>query len=164
MTNQDWRILIEKGLPDGQLDYGCPKCSYYGGGNDPATSWNASEQVCYACGFAITHKIVNLLPHAITVDNVRYNPSGVILRVPMISPVEQFKVNGTTQVVHLVADEDTTVELPPSFSGVFYVVSRQCAEHYQRPDFLVVHDTIRNTDGNIVGARSFAIINRGEVQ
>ena len=50
------------------------------------------------------------------------------------------------------------VGLPEPIEGTWYIVSRIVAEAAQRSDLLVPDETVRNSEGQIVGCKSFATI------
>jgi len=48
--------------------------------------------------------------------------------------------------------------LPPRVPNVYYVVALPIAQTIKRSDFIVPHDYVRDSEGNVIGCRAFAFI------
>lgn len=106
-------------------------------------------------------KVVNLTPHPINfitdVGTLVIPTSGTVARVS-----EEKKVIGTVEadgfIVPVNRKKYGDVEgLPDPEEGTIYVVSLKVAEAVpDRPDVYIVDDTVRDSEGHIVGARALA--------
>ena len=103
---------------------------------------------------------INLTPHEVTlVDN-----QGDITLV--IKPEETPARCAVKREIAFIADciqvnrslFGEVVGLPAPIQGTWYIVSRIVAEAAQRSDLLVPDETVRNSEGQIVGCKSFATI------
>ena len=105
-------------------------------------------------------KIINLTPHAINLykngEFIETLPSCGIVRVKFENKVVD-TVNGY-EVKQLKLIE--MCDLPPQISNTYYIVSRIVAEVAKRSDLLVPCDTIRDSEGCIIGCSSFATFYR----
>lgn len=104
-------------------------------------------------------RITNLTPHAINLYNYEDElthiipPSGDIVSLNTSEQVlfylGDIEVN---QVTYMSADD-----LAPYVVNHYYIVSPLVANAYpDRRDFLMVHKTVRDDDGSIIGCRAFA--------
>lgn len=105
--------------------------------------------------------LVNLTPHAINIiaeTTITIPPSGQVARVTTAKKV----------VAHIVVENlsvpiNTTLlgsieNLPPQQPNTFYIVSLIVAQLARRNDLLVVDETIRNSEGQIIGCKAFAML------
>ncbi len=102
-------------------------------------------------------RIVNLTPHAVTINGLTIQPDGRIPRLrEETREVDQITVDGHT----LPVIETTLGELeglPEPADGVVYVVSRMVAEAApRRHDLYFPGRLLRDSEGRIVGAESLA--------
>lgn len=104
-------------------------------------------------------KIINLTPHTITLIandmTVKIKSSGIArceLTTKQVGTVNGFPINQNTY-------SDVTGLLDPE-EGTLYIVSAIVANAVKgkRNDCIVVDQTVRNSDGIIIGCRGFAII------
>lgn len=107
---------------------------------------------------------INLTPHDINVidefdqsftiptsgNTVRLDSTEeTLFTIPETAKFGEIKVN---QVSYSSADE-----LPPMVENHYYIVSALVANAYpDRRDFLMVHKTVRDDNGRIIGCRAFA--------
>lgn len=102
-------------------------------------------------------RIINLTPHTINL----YRGEEMIMAIPSSGVA---RVNSTSQVIgeingfpirRNVYGEIT--DLPDPEAGTIYVVSALVAQAAKdRKDLLIVDDTVRNENGQIIGCRGFA--------
>ena len=81
----------------------------------------------------------------------------VLRKVDLYSPHlrEEDSFNFGIPVMKVWYDEQD--EFPKRVEGTFYIVSRLVAENNMfRDDFLMVHRTVRDSDGRIIGCTAFA--------
>ena len=102
---------------------------------------------------------INLTPHAINLigefddESFTIPPSGNTVRLDSTEEI-LFRIGDieVNQVLYSAA-----AELPPMVENHYYIVSALVANAYpDRPDFLMVHKTVRDDDGRIIGCRAFA--------
>lgn len=103
--------------------------------------------------------IINLTPHDVVVildKTVAVPASGQIARCSMTRrQVGSVSVDGMIVPVNKVVYGD--VDLPDPQAGVFYIVSAMVAQAApDRPDLLIVDDTVRNDAGQVIGCKAFA--------
>lgn len=104
-------------------------------------------------------KIVNLTPHTLNL----YRDGEMILAIPSSGVA---RVSVTSQIIGEVNGfpirrntYGEIVDLPDSEPETVYVVSALVAQAAKdRTDLLVVDDTVRNAEGQIIGCRGFAVI------
>ena len=108
-------------------------------------------------------KIVNLTPHPITIATenavIEIPPSGKIARcvesITELEPIEYQEHHIKAQVKSFGKIEN----LPGPEDGVIYIVSLPVAQAVKnRKDVFTIGDAIRNEKGQVVGAKSLAII------
>lgn len=103
---------------------------------------------------------VNLTPHVVTlVDGegevlLAIEPEETAARCAVLREIA-FTADGV-QVNRSVFGE--IQGLPEPVEGTWYIVSRIVAEAAQRQDLLIPDETVRNSEGQIVGCKSFATI------
>lgn len=106
-------------------------------------------------------RVVNLTPHAVTLSgpdgSVTIEPSGRVARVGILErDTGVLDIGGVTVPVYETAPY-AEEEPPPAEAGTIYIVSRQVAEAFpERSDLFVVHKTVRDEEGRIVGAKALA--------
>lgn len=102
-------------------------------------------------------KIINLTPHTINL----YRNGEMVLAIPSSGVA---RVNVTSQTVGEVNGfpirqnaYGEVVGLPEPEEGTVYIVSALVAQAAKnRADLLIVDDTLRNSEGQIIGCRGFA--------
>ncbi len=109
--------------------------------------------------------LINLTPHPI---HILDENNQVILTIP--SSGELRLRERTVRAGEIVVDGirieivlkslSPDVELPPQKDGTFYIVSLPVAQSVIRPDFLVPDQVVRGPDGNIIGCRRLAFLER----
>ena len=103
---------------------------------------------------------VNLTPHEVTLVDDQQN---VLL---VVRPEETSARCAVKREIAFLADGvqvnrslfGEVVGLPAPIQGTWYIVSRIVAEAARRGDLLVPDETVRNSEGQIVGCKSFATI------
>jgi len=106
-------------------------------------------------------RIINLTPHAVTIDGVTFPPDGRIPRLrEETREVGQIEVDGhTLPVTETVLGE--LEGLPDPADGVIYIVSRLVAEAAPaRDDLYFPGRLLRDEAGRVVGAESLARLPR----
>ncbi len=104
-------------------------------------------------------KIVNLTPHELSFvvgDNeTRIPTSGIIARVS-----EKIEIVGNVNGIPIIKKTFGEVEgLPPAVKDTVFVVSLLTAQAAsERKDVFVVGETIRNEKGQVVAAKSLAVV------
>ncbi len=103
-------------------------------------------------------KLVNLTPHEIILNGKLFPPSGraarveekiEIMRIISIDGIEIPIIRKTFgEVQNLPAPEPQTI----------FVVSLLVAQAINRPDVLAIGETLRNEKGQVVGAKSLAVV------
>lgn len=102
-------------------------------------------------------RIVNLTPHKINL----YRGGELIWTIPSSGVA---RVNVTSQIIGEVAGFPVRrnvygeiVDLPDPVAETVYIVSALVAQAAKdRKDLLIVDDTVRNEDGQIIGCQGFA--------
>lgn len=103
---------------------------------------------------------INLTPHEVSL----VDDQGSILLV--IQPEETSARCAVKREIAFLADGvqvnrsvfGEVIGLPDPVEGTWYIVSRIVAEAARRGDLLVPDETVRNSEGQIVGCKSFATI------
>ena len=101
-------------------------------------------------------KIINLTPHDVKLikngnENISFPSQGVI-RLE-----EKRKKIGDVNGIPIFRKEFGGSELPPKKEGIYYIVSLPVAQAFpERNDFLVPDQLVRDEQGRVIGARSFA--------
>jgi len=112
-------------------------------------------------------KIKNLTPHALTIVGVNGTlvvpPSGVVARLAVtrtaLAPVT---IDGVELPISIPVMGEVT-DLPPAEDGVILVVSALVAGAVNRPDVMSPGELIRDSNGNVIGAKGLcAYIAGGE--
>lgn len=102
--------------------------------------------------------IINCTPHDITIldENNKIikviKPSGIVARLS-----ETITEEGFCDDIRIISKKYTKEELPPEEFNTYYIVSGLVALHTQRDD-LLIPNTVRNEEGQIIGCNSFARI------
>jgi|TARA_R100000084_G_C4608938_1_gene127033 hypothetical protein len=104
----------------------------------------------------------NLTPHSINLiaevedESFTISPSGNTLRLDSTEKT-LFRFCYAPEIsVHQVT-YSVAGELPPMIENHYYIVSALVANAYpDRRDFLMVHKTVRDDNGRIIGCRAFA--------
>jgi len=108
-------------------------------------------------------RIINLTPHPITIATentvIEIPPSGKIARcVESVTELGLIEYNGH-RIKAQVKGFGKVENLSEPEDGVIYVVSLPVAQAVKnRPDVFTIGDAIRNEKGQVVGAKSLAII------
>ena len=102
-------------------------------------------------------KIINLTPHEINIvgeQTINIPPSGQIARV-----VEKIGNIGDVNGIPLIHKTFGKVEgLPEPQTDTIFIVSLLVAQATHRTDILAIGETVRNEKGQVVGAKSFAMV------
>ena len=102
-------------------------------------------------------KIVNLTPHEINIIgdiNITILPSGIVTRVSETIEIID-NINGIP-IIHKVFG--TIENLPDLEKDTIFIVSLLVAQIVKRSDILTIGETVRNDKGQVIGAKSLAII------
>jgi hypothetical protein len=107
----------------------------------------------------MAEKVINLTPHSVHMvresGEVKiYPPSGTVARVEVLR-ISVGEVDG------IPVYESRSVDcsgLPEREPGTWYIVSRAVAAAVGRDDLLVPDELVRDENGNITGAKSFALV------
>jgi hypothetical protein len=111
-------------------------------------------------------KIINLTPHSLTLvgenGTLVVPPSGIIARLAVtrtaLAPVT---IDGVTlSVTHPVMGDVT--DIPSAVDGVIYVASALVAGAVNRGDVMSPGELIRDSAGNVIGARGLCAYKGGE--
>jgi len=106
-------------------------------------------------------KIFNTTPHTVKVLG---KDGEVLLEVPRATePLRLQEINDFTgQVggIPLFRKSFVGIDLPPAEEDVFYIVSLPVAQLVRRGshDFIVPHELVRDSEGNVVGCKAFAFV------
>lgn len=109
-------------------------------------------------------EICNLTPHAVNLVGDDGNVIRTYEPIGLARAEQRSVVCGTLDGIELVKTVFGKVEgLPDYQEGVFYIVSAITinaakAEGRTTADLLVVSDTVRNDQGQIIGCKRFAVI------
>jgi len=107
-------------------------------------------------------KIINLTPHEVTVVGIQ---GDILMRIPPSGMIARCSVKRTTvgslnniPIVKSVMGE--VEDMPKPSEGTVYIVSRVVAEALKgvREDIVIPDESVRNSEGQIIGCRWFAII------
>jgi hypothetical protein len=102
-------------------------------------------------------KVVNLTPHEINIvgeQNRNILPSGQVARV-----TEEIKRVGTVDGIPIIHKTFGEVEgLPEPQSDTVFIVSLLVAQAAKRIDVLAIGETVRNEKGQVIGAKSLAMV------
>lgn len=102
-------------------------------------------------------KIINLTPHEINIvgeQNITIQPSGQIARV-----AEKIGTIGDVNGIPIIHKTFGSVEgLPEPQPETVFIVSLLVAQATHRTDILAIGETVRNEKGQVVGAKSFAVV------
>jgi len=108
-------------------------------------------------------RIINLTPHPVNIQTdssiIEIPPSGKVERcVESITEIEPIEHNGI-RIRAQVKAFGKVENLPEAENGVIYVVSLPVAQAVKnRPDVFTIGDAIRNEKGQVIGAKTLAII------
>lgn len=106
-------------------------------------------------------KIINLTPHEIIINSKVFLPSGQIARVEEKNDIiRTISVDGV-EISIIKKTFGKVQHLPAQQAGeeeTIFVVSLLVAQAANRPDVLTVGETIRNEKGQVVGAKSLAVV------
>jgi len=102
-------------------------------------------------------KITNLTPHALTIvgenGTLVVPPTGVVARLAVTrTELVPVTIDGVLLPVSLPVMGEVT-DLPSVEDGVILVVSALVAGAVNRPDVMSPGELIRNTSGNVIGAK-----------
>jgi hypothetical protein len=94
-------------------------------------------------------KIINLTPHKVNVAGKEIESSGV-------ARIQESNVAvGEIDGIPIVRQVRGSVEGLPDFEyGVYYIVSRPVFDALSRSDLLAIGETIRDSEGRVVGAKN----------
>lgn len=102
-------------------------------------------------------KIINLTPHEINImgeKTMNIPPSGQIARV-----AEKTEIMGDVNSIPIIHKTFGAIEgLPESQPDTIYIVSLLVAQATNRTDVLTIGETVRNDKGQVVGAKSLAVV------
>lgn len=107
-------------------------------------------------------KIVNLTPHPLNMKtdsgDVIIQPSGTVARATTTrNIISNVNVDGINIPINKTVFGDVD-GLPDPQPDTIFIVSMLVANAVQRPDVLIVDDTVRDDQGRIVGAKAFATV------
>ena len=104
-------------------------------------------------------RVYNTTPHPIKVVNKDLE---IVLEIPRATdPLRMVEDNifcGIIGEYPLFRKGFIAPDLPIQEENVFYIVSLPVAQLFQRRDFLVPHDLVRDPEGNVIGCKGFAYI------
>lgn len=113
-------------------------------------------------------KIINLTPHPITLTGLgEIKPSGKPARLEEITEtIGSLTIQATenpnvktTVVIPLIQKKMGRItDLPEPQDGTVFVVSLPVAQAAHRADVLAIGESIRDEKGNVVGAKSLAVV------
>jgi hypothetical protein len=104
--------------------------------------------------------IYNTTPHPIRI--ISSKTGEVLLEIPKateplrIQEVADFC--GQVGGIPLFRKSFSGMNLPPVQEDTFYLVALPVAQMFRRKDFIVPHDYVRDSEGNVIGCRAFAFI------
>ncbi|MGI5214812.1 hypothetical protein [Plantactinospora sp. CA-290183] len=120
-------------------------------------------------------EVVNLTPHSVAIypsDTPDRIEPGSVIPLRVIEPSEQYQavrleqrvirdddlhLGIPVQLVDFGSGNNGVTPLPPMVKGTYYLVPLVVGlAAFDRHDLLVCHDTVRNTEGSIMGARKLA--------
>lgn len=105
-------------------------------------------------------KIKNLTPHDINLlcedETLTLRSEGVLRLATSRIKVGEIEYNG--KKINITKTKFSKIDdLPKREEGVIYIVSSLICQNYpERDDFYIVDDTVRDSDGRIIGARSIS--------
>jgi hypothetical protein len=107
-------------------------------------------------------KIVNLTPHPVNIqtdsNTIEIPPSGKIARcvesITELEPIEYQEYH----IKAIIKQFGKVENLPEPENGVIYIVSLPVSQAVKRPDVFTIGDAIRNEKGQVIGAKTLAII------
>ena len=124
-------------------------------------------------------KIINLTPHEVRLlddegNTVAVFPSEGVVRLEekkeLIGYLEEERVtfgiyddpyeSPSVARIPVYRKEFGATNLPEKREGVYYIVSSLVAQAFPRDDFLVPDQLVRDSEGRVIGARSFAIFSK----
>ena len=115
--------------------------------NEPAKRRNGKPKVK-----KMQEKIVNFTPHSVTVNGIEIFSTGV---VRLQEKNENIGTIAGIPVVKQVRGEPEG--LPEPKEGVWIIVSRPIFDSLDRKDLLAIGETIRDSDGKIIGAKNLVV-------
>ena len=103
-------------------------------------------------------KIINLTPHELSFvlgdAEIKIPPSGQVARM-----TEKTEIIGDVDGIPIIRKKFGEVEgLPEPRENTFYIASLLAAQAAKRADVLAIGETVRNGKGQIVGAKSLAMV------
>lgn len=102
-------------------------------------------------------KLVNLTPHALTVDGLAIPPSGTVARLAVSrEQVDIFLMDGIEIPLYRTVFGETE-NLPEPVEGIVYIASMLLAQAVRRPDVVFPGEAIRDSDGRIIGCHGLAV-------
>ncbi len=104
-------------------------------------------------------RLINLTPHAVNLiasEAITLPPSGVVARCAVErTQVGVVEIDGIQVPVNQTRFGEVT-GLPEPKEETIYIVSALVAQAAGREDVLMVDDTVRDSEGRIIGARALA--------
>jgi len=105
-------------------------------------------------------KIYNTTPHAVKI--ISSKTEGVLLEIPRASEPLRIQESadfcGQVGGIPLFRKSFSGLDLPPVEGDTFYLVALPVAQMFRRRDFIVPHDYVRDSEGNVIGCKGFAYI------
>ena len=105
-------------------------------------------------------QLINLTPHMINIYSnnqiIKSIPSTGVARVVTEKNIVN-QINGIDVITILMKE---VIGLPEQKEDIYYIVSRAVAENSDRNDLLIPSETIRDSEGKIIGCSSFSIIKK----
>lgn len=102
-------------------------------------------------------KLVNLTPHEINIvgeQSMTIPPSGQVARV-----AETTEIVSSVDGIPIIHKTFGKVEgLPEPQPDTIYIVSLLVAQAVEREDVLTIGETVRNDKGQVIGAKSLAVV------
>jgi len=106
-------------------------------------------------------KIYNTTPHAIKV----LDESGEVI-LEILKATEPLRLREENDYwwkicgISVFRKSFSVTELPPFMPNTYYVVALPVAQIIKRDeyDFIVPHDLVRDSEGNVIGCRAFAFV------
>jgi len=113
--------------------------------------------------------IINKTPHEIKLlsntDRIIFSLPGTI-NPPRVkerkNSTKSLLINGKDELKIYTAKNTDVENLPKPQENTYYVVSRLVAEYADRDDLIVPDDFVRDTNGSIIGCKSFKKIERSD--
>ena len=108
-------------------------------------------------------KIKNLTPHEVRIVGERGKEISSFPSQGVIRLAEKREKIGDVNGIPIFRKRFGGSDLPPEREGIYYIVSLPVAQAFpERKDFLVPDQLVRDNQGRVIGARSFAVFSGGE--